>query len=124
MDVSRGTLTLQQVEVSLGTVMGVLLAYYKFYSHCSCLEAEIRALCFGLKLCNYLGFSRIWVEADSLATIQLIEKDKWGPWQIRYLLEEIQPWQKLMEIKFSHIWREGNALADGLGKSGYKGRAS
>lgn len=69
----------------------VLRAYYGFYGSCSSLEAEIRAPCTSLKLCNQFGYAQIWDEIDSLSTLQRIEKGTDGPRQVHHL-EEIHHW--------------------------------
>ncbi|KAL2512020.1 Ribonuclease H protein [Abeliophyllum distichum] len=72
-----------------------LVAFHDFYGECTSLEAEIRALNTGLRKTR-------------------------GPWTVQYHLEEIQRWLSKLEVSFSHIWREGNIVADWLASNGYK----
>ncbi|KAL2479600.1 RNase H domain-containing protein [Abeliophyllum distichum] len=63
--------------------------FYDFYGTCSILEAELKAVETGLRLCWQNDFNKVWVEVDSIAGMFLcIQKDK-GPWEVQYTLESI-----------------------------------
>ncbi|KAL2506936.1 Uncharacterized protein Adt_22557 [Abeliophyllum distichum] len=86
--------------------------FYDFYGTCSILEAELKAVATGLRLCWQKNINKVWVEVDSKAAMLLcIQQDK-GPWEVQYILESIHQSVNKMETQFSHIWREGNKVAD------------
>ncbi|KAL2462164.1 Uncharacterized protein Adt_45584 [Abeliophyllum distichum] len=73
----------------------------------------------GLRLCWQNNINKVWVEVDSKAAMLLcIQKDK-GPWKVQYTLESIHQYASKMDIQFSHIWREGNKIADWFANKGY-----
>ncbi|KAL2457503.1 Uncharacterized protein Adt_46351 [Abeliophyllum distichum] len=93
--------------------------FYDFYGTCSILEAELKAVATGLRLCWQKNINKVWVEVDSKAAMLLcIQQDK-GPWEVQYILESIHQSVNKMETQFSHIWREGNKVADWFANRGY-----
>ncbi|KAL2533012.1 Ribonuclease H protein [Abeliophyllum distichum] len=90
-----------------------------FYGSCSILEAELRAVETGLRLCWQNNLDKVWVEVDSIAAMLLCNQKNKGPWEVQYILESIHQNVNKMEIQFSHIWREGNKVADWFANKGY-----
>ncbi|KAK3212733.1 hypothetical protein Dsin_017439 [Dipteronia sinensis] len=80
-------------------------------------EAELLADSFAINYAWNLGWHRIWLESDSSYVVQLllIRSDQ-VTWRVR------QAWQRCihqishMEFQVSHIFREGNQMADDLSK--------
>ena len=86
----------------------------------SVIEAELWGLYEGLKMAWNSGFRKVLIESDSLSSVQLICSD------IRHnhpLYGLIQSCKNLVAAEWScsitHIFREGNKLADGLARMGY-----
>ncbi|KAL2471635.1 RNase H domain-containing protein [Abeliophyllum distichum] len=97
----------------------VAWGFYEYYGKCSILEAKLKAVETGLRLCWQSNFNKVWVEVDSKAAMLLcIQKDK-GPWEVQYTLESIHQYTSKMDIHFSHIWREGNKVVDWFANKGY-----
>ncbi|CAI9780746.1 unnamed protein product [Fraxinus pennsylvanica] len=92
--------------------------FYEYYGECSILEAELRAIETGLKLCWTQGYRRVWIETDSKTSITLINQNN-GPWGVQYTLQSIREILENMEYKLSHTWREGNQAADWFAARGY-----
>lgn len=77
-------------------------------------EAEALAILEALKYCEEKGFNRIILQTDSLLLKNAIE-GLWNvPWVITEYLEDIAKVMSTIDVKLSHILREGNCLADHL----------
>ncbi|XP_077228479.1 uncharacterized protein LOC143861436 [Tasmannia lanceolata] len=81
------------------------------------LALEIRAVLEGLRLASSWGLTKIWIEVDSKTAADIIMGTSKTPWKcfthiqvIPHLLSRLVQW------KVSHIWREGNSVADYLSK--------
>ncbi|XP_022866063.1 uncharacterized protein LOC111385868 [Olea europaea var. sylvestris] len=81
-------------------------------------SAELRAILDGLLLARGLGISAIWLEADSTLAIHCITKGG-GPWSIQGILRQIRDFICLDRDTVSHIYREGNQVADSLASEGW-----
>ncbi|KAI0511688.1 hypothetical protein KFK09_012320 [Dendrobium nobile] len=82
------------------------------------ITAEIDSLNFGVKLCQSLGFTNIWIEVDALLLIHYISgNSSYNPTNF-YKIREIKLALSGMNYSISHILREGNAVADALAKLG------
>ncbi|KAK0608113.1 hypothetical protein LWI29_025664 [Acer saccharum] len=80
-------------------------------------EAELIAASMAINFAWQNGWHRLWLESDSSYVVQLLSsRSKQVPWRIR------QVWQRCiyqiskMEFQVSHIFREGNQVADALSK--------
>ncbi|KAK3199002.1 hypothetical protein Dsin_022417 [Dipteronia sinensis] len=80
-------------------------------------EAELLAVSTAINLAWQNGWPRIWLENDSSYMVHLLaSRSEQVPWRIR------QAWQRCiyqiskMEFQDSHIFREGNQVADALSK--------
>ena len=76
--------------------------------------AELFAIAKGLELCWEKGINKIWVETDSQVAISLIVKDQLGHWTLQAVLTRIRAMCALLDVRFTHIYREANAVADYL----------
>ncbi|XP_022866066.1 uncharacterized protein LOC111385870 [Olea europaea var. sylvestris] len=93
-------------------------AFSASYGPCFILEAELRAILDGLLLARGLGISAIWLEADSTLAIHCITKGG-GPWSIQGILRQIRDFICFDRDTVSHIYREGNQVADSLASEGW-----
>ncbi|KAL6558461.1 hypothetical protein OROMI_018811 [Orobanche minor] len=80
--------------------------------------AEIYAIWRGLEFCMEKSYNKIWIEVDSKIAIDLIERSTTSHWTLQGLILKIRGFKAKMEIKLSHIFREGNAVADYLANHG------
>ncbi|CDP11040.1 unnamed protein product [Coffea canephora] len=87
------------------------------FGELTCLQAEIKALVFGVQQCRLRGFSRIRVEMDSLVLVNLLVRQFRCPWSVRSDLESLRAVQGL-EWTVGHCYREMNQVADALAKVG------
>ncbi|KAL2471459.1 Uncharacterized protein Adt_39595 [Abeliophyllum distichum] len=96
-------------------------AFFSFYGDCTILEAELRAILDGIILAQRLGLSVLWVESDSTLAIHCITKGG-GPWNIQATLRHIRHLLALDRDTITHIFREGNQVADLLASEGWDRR--
>ncbi|KAL2466229.1 RNase H domain-containing protein [Abeliophyllum distichum] len=96
-------------------------AFFSFYGNCTILEAELRAILDGIILAQRLGLSVLWVESDSTLAIHCITKGG-GPWHIQATIRHIRHLLALDRDTITHIYREGNQVADLLASEGWDRR--
>ncbi|KAK3225126.1 hypothetical protein Dsin_004988 [Dipteronia sinensis] len=104
---------------------GVFLTYRSFVKACFAVplgqvfafEAELHAASLAINYAWNLGWHRIWLESDSSYVVQLLSiRSDQVTWRVR------QAWQRCihqisyMEFQVSHLFREGNQVADALSK--------
>nr|XP_009759526.1 PREDICTED: uncharacterized protein LOC104212044 [Nicotiana sylvestris] len=77
-------------------------------------EAEATALVEAIRMCRAMNFSNIWLQTDSLMLKNIIDGLWKPPWNIVDVVEEIISLKEGCNFKISHIFREGNKLADHL----------
>ncbi|KAL6570169.1 hypothetical protein OROMI_014683 [Orobanche minor] len=80
--------------------------------------AELYAIWRGLEFCIDNHFDKVWVEVDSKIALSLIEHSTTSHWQLQGIISKIRDFRGSIEIRFSHIFREGNAVADWLANHG------
>ncbi|KAL6550382.1 hypothetical protein OROMI_020870 [Orobanche minor] len=80
--------------------------------------AELYAIWRGLEFCIDKHFDKVWVEVDSKIALSLIEHSTTSHWQLQGIISKIRDFRGSIEIHFSHIFREGNAVADWLANHG------
>lgn len=81
----------------------------------SVLMAELRGILAALDIAWGKGFLKVWIESGSLSAIELIDKVEFRNHPYAYVLNQISWWKsKPWELKFSHIVRECNSVADYL----------
>ncbi|KAG6431207.1 hypothetical protein SASPL_109284 [Salvia splendens] len=83
----------------------------------SALEVDLQALTRGLDMTKGLG-NDIWIETDAQEVVNMVENERRGAAQIRNLMMGIRNKLRGCNFKISHIWREGNKVADYLAKQG------
>ncbi|KAL6582732.1 hypothetical protein OROMI_004810 [Orobanche minor] len=79
---------------------------------------ELYAIWRGLDLCSNMNFAKVWVETDSTTTLHLINKCKASHCLLHGLLIKIWVLMEKVDTRFSHIFREGNVVADWLANEG------
>ncbi|KAL6572402.1 hypothetical protein OROMI_013360 [Orobanche minor] len=84
--------------------------------------AEIYAIWRGLEFCHEQNFIKVWVEVDPKIALHLIEHSISCHCEIQGLIFKIRGFMEKMDIHFSHIFREGNAVADFLANQGCEQR--
>ncbi|XP_077222156.1 uncharacterized protein LOC143855999 [Tasmannia lanceolata] len=81
------------------------------------LALEILAGHRGLKLASTLGLTSIWMEVDSKLAADVINGNTKIPWRCFHRMQEIHHLLSLFQQwRITHIWREGNSVADFLSK--------
>ncbi|KAK0572898.1 hypothetical protein LWI29_000159 [Acer saccharum] len=64
------------------------------------------------------GWHRLWLESDSSYVVQLLSScSEQVPWRIRQVWQHCIYQISKMEFQVSHIFREGNQVADALSKN-------
>jgi len=85
----------------------------------SALVAEARALFMGLKIVVSLGIVNLHIEGDSKVVTDAVKKEKFIGWNTKDILIDVSfLMSKLRNKKVSHIYREGNCVADALANLG------
>lgn len=78
-------------------------------------EAELWGLYHGLQMAWNVGCKKIIVEMDSLIVLQLMQKDLMETHPLKVLIVCCQQFlQRDWIVKFQHVYREGNRVADKL----------
>ncbi|KAF5459726.1 hypothetical protein F2P56_019648 [Juglans regia] len=96
----------------------LLLAFAKNLGYGNSTYAELRALVEGVKHCKNMNFSAVDIEMDSKVILAWLDKNRCGSWYLEDVWEELQLQLINMDIRFMHIHREGNAVADWLARRG------
>ncbi|KAK6115002.1 hypothetical protein DH2020_007271 [Rehmannia glutinosa] len=92
----------------------IIAGFSTFIDVASNVQAELRAILLGLELCQSLHLENIWIETDSLTSIQLLANPPPFSWVFQDVVLRIQWLMSQLRVKISHIYREGNAVADFL----------
>jgi len=77
------------------------------------IEAELRAILEDTRYCKSANVHNTIIETDSLGVVRMIQK-QWIPWEINDMIEEIRENMHITHAQITHIFREGNQLADFL----------
>ncbi|CAN1775327.1 Putative ribonuclease H protein At1g65750, partial [Linum perenne] len=87
---------------------------------CSIMRAELRAAEIGLKIAWDMGYKKVHLQLDSLAAVTAILGDQEEDSRHGRTLESIDELRnRNWEITISHIFREGNKVADLLAHHGH-----
>ncbi|KAL6550532.1 hypothetical protein OROMI_021020 [Orobanche minor] len=97
-----------------------IFAFHEFIGTHTNNYAELYAIWRALDLCRESGIFKIWTEVDSTSVLSLINSQTSGNWQVQTIRHKISSFRRSMDISFTHIYREGNAIADHLANEGYK----
>lgn len=83
--------------------------------------AEMSAMFYGLLICYPLSIHRIVIETDSMLLVHWFNKKAKPPWKCLELWKKIEKLLEYIDVTISHIYREGNGVADLLAKQGSNG---
>nr|XP_027127799.1 uncharacterized protein LOC113743944 [Coffea arabica] len=94
-----------------------LFAFSTFTGSCSSIQAEARALLFGVQLCIARGHVRVHMEVDSLVLAHIVQRVARCPWSIDM---EVRSLLQLLPhvVSITHYFREANQVADILSNVG------
>ena len=84
-------------------------------------EAELRAMIVVLRLCQQIGITQVDIECDSKIVVDWISRGSCRVWYLWDFWEELLNLLQLFEMQISHVFREGNQVADFLAKLGATG---
>ncbi|KAF9600947.1 hypothetical protein IFM89_014074 [Coptis chinensis] len=95
----------------------VVRAYAGCSSKNSIIYQEIQAIAVGLKQPQELGIENLEVNSDSLGAINILNGNERCPWYCSNMVAYIRCLtSSIVKCSFSHIFREGNRVADYLSK--------
>ncbi|KAL0345710.1 UNVERIFIED_CONTAM: hypothetical protein Sradi_4402300 [Sesamum radiatum] len=92
----------------------VIFAFQEPLGNATNTQAELSAIHRGLQICFSRGLCKIWIETDATAINKIISAPQRGAWNLQATLQNICKILSQMEHKLSHIFREGNQVADFL----------
>lgn len=102
----------------------ILFSFYDGWEVNSVLEVELQAIKQGLKICRRFNLNNIWLEADSLTAIQLINSNTQTNWKLFPFIKHIKQQLQGINWQATHIFREANILADKLANIAIQTRAA
>ncbi|KAL6142820.1 hypothetical protein ACLB2K_061096 [Fragaria x ananassa] len=83
------------------------------------LEAELQAIIHAVSMASRKGWRSLWIECDSAIAIHFLANNKSSvPWRLRADWINCCSILSSMQVRFSHILREGNQVADCLANFG------
>ncbi|XP_073037131.1 uncharacterized protein [Primulina eburnea] len=91
----------------------VLLSFSEFIGAGSTIRAELWAVWRGLILCSDLSLFPLWIEVDSQISIQIL-RSRQCRWGLDHIVSRILVLLRGRMVHISHIYREGNSVADAL----------
>jgi len=80
--------------------------------------AEIQTLKYGVQLSIYLGITNVWIEVDAKLMIHYINGIFNGNPSYFNIIREIHQCLSLITYSISHIYKEGNLVADFFANEG------
>ncbi|XP_027082294.1 uncharacterized protein [Coffea arabica] len=95
----------------------VIFVYSEPYRNVTSLQAEARALCMGLELCNLFRHGQVLVEGDSKILIDALQGYGVVPVSLLAILRHLRQLSPAIS-SCQHIHREGNFVADSLASLG------
>lgn len=94
----------------------VIAAKAVFFGSGTSLFAELQALYVGMCECLRLGLTKVLIESDSKLVVDMLTSKSTWPWQHYSILRQLSLFLTNGEFLLHHIFREANAVADGLSK--------
>ncbi|XP_073037138.1 uncharacterized protein [Primulina eburnea] len=91
----------------------VVLSFSEFIGVGTNVRAELWAVWRGLLICSDLGLFPLWVETDSQISLQILRSRRCH-WDLHHTVTRILVLLRGRAVHFSHIFREGNSVADAL----------
>ena len=111
----------------LASCRGVFRTYMSFVRGCFAssvlilheYEAELAELIKALELAQSNYWSSLWIEADSVYLVELVRnRSRYVPWRFSAAWTRSLEFLKSIIFHVSHVYREGNQLADWLASHG------
>ncbi|XP_041001562.1 14.7 kDa ribonuclease H-like protein [Juglans microcarpa x Juglans regia] len=99
----------------------LVFGFSKFFYSCSNNEAELQAVIEGIKICRQRGLMCIDIECDSLLVVLWIRSRICTVWYLWDYWDELLMLLANFDFSISHVFREGNQVADALAKCGALG---
>ena len=81
------------------------------------MQAELRALLWGVRHCVIRGCLELHLEADSLTLVHIVQGTSACPWRLQRDLDELMMFKQYF-TSITHCYREANAPADHLANFG------
>nr|XP_027124765.1 uncharacterized protein LOC113741433 [Coffea arabica] len=81
------------------------------------MQAELRALLWGVRHCVIQGYLELHLEADSLTLVQIVQGTSECPWRLQRDLDELMIFKQSFQ-SITHCYREANTPADHLANFG------
>lgn len=102
-----------------GAVLGCFAEYYGITDS---FQAEISAAMSAINMAHNKGWHRLWLECNSTLVIQAFSLPDLVPWRLRTQWKNCLLTSSSMNLKVTHIYREGNHCADKLASFGVASR--
>ncbi|XP_019427135.1 PREDICTED: uncharacterized protein LOC109335456 [Lupinus angustifolius] len=94
-----------------GGCVGCFASYFNIQDS---LYAGVLAAIIVVQVTYSKGWYLIWLECDSTSVVEIFMGSKPVPWKLSNLMNKCMNTMLDMQVKVSHIFREGNACADKL----------
>ncbi|XP_073029257.1 uncharacterized protein [Primulina eburnea] len=91
----------------------VLVSFSEFIGVGTNIRAELWAIWRGLLISSDLHFFPLWIETDSRISL-LILRSRRCTWDLEHIVTRIRLLMRGRSVHLSHIYREGNSVADAL----------
>lgn len=85
---------------------------------CSAIDAEILAVLEALQVAWVRRWTHVWLETDSALVVHYFYHPHLVPWRLRIQWKNCLHLSRLFCFRISHIFREGNSMADALANYG------
>ena len=90
-----------------------IVAFAKVFDVAKSLQAELKAVLEGVRLCVQRGFAEVHVESDSLLLVRMFHAEVGIPWWLMRDFEELLALRHHVRV-MTHCRREANRSAVGL----------
>jgi len=81
-------------------------------------HAELMAAIIAMEIAQTKNFQHLWLETDSQLVYLALKSSSIIPWSIRNRWHNCLNYVRSIGFTFSHVYREGNACADGMANIG------
>lgn len=99
----------------------LLVDFSAFFGEMHSLQAEMRAMLYGVRLASSRGYQNLHLESDSMMLIRVLNGETECPWNLLRGLDELEQ-HKGSFRSIRHCYREANMVADGLSRVGVQDR--
>ena len=84
----------------------------------SAIDAEVLAVIEALGVAWRKGWTHLWLATDSYLVVHYFNNPKLIPWRLRVVWNNCVYFSRLIHFRVTHIYREGNMVADALANYG------